>query len=395
MKIIPALLATSAVLASTTAIADSHKDEPLYKWIGGYAIHHEINWDKPEKPFGYLKHGQGFGLEAGWQFTPDWGFRAEFARLAVDAIKDAPIGQGDQNGNLYGFDALRFLGEGKTYLFSGPKILELETQDYLMLNVGIGRHWKVNEQARFITEFASYFDFDNGTNDYSIKIGFAFDFSHLGSSKSSASSNAASANASMDQDNDGVKDSADRCPGTAAGAKVDYNGCTMAAASTAGNQQAENDSDKDGVVDSVDKCPNTPSMDMVDARGCTRFGEEVVSKTVRVLFANNSDAVENPSDSDIVELAKLLKRYGKMDVVIEGHASTPGNEDYNMALSERRAKAFKAVLVDMYDISASRLNTVGYGETRLLDSSDTAAAHRLNRRIVVNISDTIKVKLTK
>ena len=66
-----------------------------------------------------------------------------------------------------------------------------------------------------------------------------------------------------------------------------------------------------------------------------------------------------------------------------------------MKLSSDRAEAFKTLLVEEYDIDATRLKAVGYGETQLLDTSNTAAANAKNRRIVVNVSETVKVKLTK
>ena len=58
-----------------------------------------------------------------------------------------------------------------------------------------------------------------------------------------------------DADDDGVKDSNDRCPGTPKGARVDETGCPI-------------DSDGDNVPDGIDQCPNTPSGATVDARGC-------------------------------------------------------------------------------------------------------------------------------
>jgi len=57
-----------------------------------------------------------------------------------------------------------------------------------------------------------------------------------------------------DADGDGVADQVDRCPGTPAGRVVDAIGCT--------------DSDGDGVVDPQDRCPGTPSGVKVDATGC-------------------------------------------------------------------------------------------------------------------------------
>ncbi len=58
-----------------------------------------------------------------------------------------------------------------------------------------------------------------------------------------------------DLDGDGIKDSADTCPGTPVGAMVDANGCPI-------------DSDGDNVADGIDQCPNTPAGATVDVRGC-------------------------------------------------------------------------------------------------------------------------------
>lgn len=53
-----------------------------------------------------------------------------------------------------------------------------------------------------------------------------------------------------------------------------------------------------------------------------------------------------------------------IEVQIEGHACAHGPDDYNLALSERRANAVKEYLIKG-GISADRLTTIAYGETRL------------------------------
>ena len=63
-----------------------------------------------------------------------------------------------------------------------------------------------------------------------------------------------------DADGDGVPDTADKCPGTAAGASVDANGCSA----------SQRDSDGDGVTDNKDNCANTPAGTTVDASGFDR-----------------------------------------------------------------------------------------------------------------------------
>jgi outer membrane protein OmpA-like peptidoglycan-associated protein len=58
-----------------------------------------------------------------------------------------------------------------------------------------------------------------------------------------------------DADGDGVFNGIDQCPDTPAGATVDAEGCPA-------------DSDGDGVFDGIDQCPDTPTGATVDAQGC-------------------------------------------------------------------------------------------------------------------------------
>ena len=60
-----------------------------------------------------------------------------------------------------------------------------------------------------------------------------------------------------DKDKDGVPDTADTCPGTAGGERVDAKGCPL-----------PKDADGDGVIDGTDTCAGTPAGEKVDAKGC-------------------------------------------------------------------------------------------------------------------------------
>jgi hypothetical protein len=63
----------------------------------------------------------------------------------------------------------------------------------------------------------------------------------------------------LDSDNDGVSDAADQCPNTPSGEAADTNGCSA----------SQLDSDSDGVSDAADQCPGTPSGETPDANGCS------------------------------------------------------------------------------------------------------------------------------
>lgn len=58
----------------------------------------------------------------------------------------------------------------------------------------------------------------------------------------------------------------------------------------------------------------------------------------------------------------LLRENPKAQIRVAGYTSASGTEEYNQKLSERRAKAVEAYLVEEGIVEASRLSTIGYGE---------------------------------
>jgi OmpA-OmpF porin, OOP family len=56
-----------------------------------------------------------------------------------------------------------------------------------------------------------------------------------------------------------------------------------------------------------------------------------------------------------------------------------------LTLSQKRANAVKAVLVNDYHIDKTRITAQGFGQTQLLSTGNTKADHQLNRRVVAKI----------
>jgi OOP family OmpA-OmpF porin len=176
----------------------------------------------------------------------------------------------------------------------------------------------------------------------------------------------------------------DMCPDTPAGTKVGAKGCSLIL-----------DIDQDGVLDNVDQCADTPMTDKVDENGCSVFTEQQISTNIKVLFGSNSSVINNPDDAQFHEFADFMNRYPATDTLIEGHASAPGNADYNMMMSQKRADAVKTLLVNKYGIDSVRLTTKGFGETQLLDTSNTLAANKANRRITAKVSVSKRIKVER
>jgi OmpA-OmpF porin, OOP family len=61
---------------------------------------------------------------------------------------------------------------------------------------------------------------------------------------------------------------------------------------------------------------------------------------------------------------KIMKDNPNLKIRVAGYTSAAGTTAYNQDLSERRAAAVKAYLIDEGGIASDRLDTIGYGETR-------------------------------
>lgn len=112
-----------------------------------------------------------------------------------------------------------------------------------------------------------------------------------------------------------------------------------------------------------------------------------VKLTSDVLFDYNSSSLRPESRSTLGDLASNFRRYTDEIIDVEGHTDSTGTPDYNQTLSEKRADSVKGFLVDE-GVASSRINAIGYGETRPKASNDTPEGRQLNRRVEIHIRST-------
>lgn len=95
-------------------------------------------------------------------------------------------------------------------------------------------------------------------------------------------------------------------------------------------------------------------------------------------------------DNQRIELkqhAEFLIANSDMILVINGHADIRGTEDYNQALSEKRAQAVYDLLIEM-GVSQGQLKKVGFGEHQPMhDENDWDE----NRRVELEFRDPVMV----
>jgi len=80
------------------------------------------------------------------------------------------------------------------------------------------------------------------------------------------------------------------------------------------------------------------------------------------------------------QIVALLNANPDLKFEIDGHTDNSGAAAHNLTLSQQRADAVKSQLVTM-GISASRLTTKGFGDTKPMSPNDTPANKANNRRV--------------
>lgn len=109
--------------------------------------------------------------------------------------------------------------------------------------------------------------------------------------------------------------------------------------------------------------------------------------TTRGLFFDTDSDRLRPESTRVLE--DLLAALGKADslaVTIEGHTDAQGDEAYNLELSERRAAAVVAWLIE-HGIAESRLTAEGRGESEPVASNDTPEGRQENRRVRIRVTN--------
>ncbi len=190
----------------------------------------------------------------------------------------------------------------------------------------------------------------------------------------------------FDMDGDGLDDSADKCPNLPGPPSnegcpdadkdgiLEVDKCPDAAEDLDGFNDEdgcpEPDNDIDNIPDGLDRCPNVAGV--TQWQGCN----DVV---VQVLFDYKTADIKVSSHQTLDEMAEIIKTnpiFQKVEV--QGHTDDLGDDEQNLALSQRRAEAVREYVISK-GVSAERLTARGYGETLPAVPIEGVRGNKLNR----------------
>jgi OmpA-OmpF porin, OOP family len=103
--------------------------------------------------------------------------------------------------------------------------------------------------------------------------------------------------------------------------------------------------------------------------------------TSGIHFDVNSDKIKPNSYGILKEVATVLKENEAVKIKIIGHTDSDGDDAKNMDLSKRRAESVKNALNNDFQISSSRMETDGKGESMPVSNNETPAGKAQNRRV--------------
>lgn len=291
----------------------------------------------------------GYNLGFGYGLSDNLSTELTYSRISMNTLAGRDRLRAIRLDLLYKFD--NSIGTLSPYFVGGLGDVDLQSGKDTTLNLGAGFSYRLNDIAEWRTAARTFHGIADRTFDLGIEAGFVF---HLGASAPA----------------ERVEASAAPAPAAAAAVVADADG--------------------DGVPDSRDACPDTPRNYAVDERGCPIMLDEVARIDLTVQFDFDQSVVKPEFFEDIRRVADFLAANDDVVAVVEGHTDSAGSDEYNQGLSERRAAAVRQVLIERFGVSAARVTSVGFGESRPVTSNASAEGRAQNRRVVGAMTATMQ-----
>jgi outer membrane protein OmpA-like peptidoglycan-associated protein len=126
--------------------------------------------------------------------------------------------------------------------------------------------------------------------------------------------------------------------------------------------------------------------ELLSGSGKLGSGTAPIIMPTDLLFDYDSANLRPGATASLQKLGRLVQRNPQSVFKVEGHTDSFGSDQYNLDLSQRRAETVKSWLVENMSIDPDRVQTQGYGKSRLLVPGDRSVEEQqLNRRVEIVI----------
>lgn len=114
--------------------------------------------------------------------------------------------------------------------------------------------------------------------------------------------------------------------------------------------------------------------------------DKVIDKfTLIINFDFDKSNIRDKDKKQLKQAIDFVNKYKSQKIKLEGHTDSIGTDQYNQALSERRAEATSKYLIKKGSVAAQRISSVGYGESKPAASNKTSNGRAKNRRVEILI----------
>lgn len=118
----------------------------------------------------------------------------------------------------------------------------------------------------------------------------------------------------------------------------------------------------------------------------TRVGKQIVlNMPSNITFAVDSASIQPQFTETLAAVGLVLKKFNKTLVDVYGYTDATGSDDYNLKLSNDRARSVATVLANQ-GVDQRRFYITGKGEAEPIASNATEAGRSQNRRVEIQLS---------
>ena len=105
--------------------------------------------------------------------------------------------------------------------------------------------------------------------------------------------------------------------------------------------------------------------------------------SLEVYFEFDSAELTQDAREQLAPVGEALRaaELETLSFTLEGHTDASGSEDYNLSLSEKRAKSVRDYFINSYSLEPSRVDSVGRGESQLIEGVEENSP--VNRRVTI------------